>query len=147
MRLNDNRGWPLNPATKKTKQTKKRALGLLWIKFHKPAVRAGPKWTLSPTMTLFYQSNCVLHTGPLMLERRSYNDERWKSWRRFKGDQLMDCKTRVQNNTQHQRSEVAGIICTACTWEDCDSYAEREPSRAASCSAMLMGLSFCPTCL
>lgn len=87
-----------------TLQQKKRALGLLWIKFHKPAVRAGPEWTLSPTIPLFYQYNCVLHLGPLMLERMSYNDERWRSWRLFKGDKVMDKSTK--QHTQHHRSEA-----------------------------------------
>lgn len=63
-------------------------------------------------MTLFYQYNCVLHLGPLMLERRSYNDERWRSWRRFKGDKLMNCKTRAQNNA-HSTTEVRWLVLSA----------------------------------
>lgn len=92
--------------------TKKRALGLLWIKFHKPAVRAGPEWTLSPTIPLFYQYNCVLHLGPLMLERRSFSDERWRSWRLFKGDKVVDCKTREQNNA-HSTTELRRLVLSA----------------------------------
>lgn len=75
--------------------------------------------------SLIFSAQLRSSLGPVTLERRSYDDERWRRWRLFKGDKVMDCKTRAQNDAQHHRTEAAGIICTACTWEDRDSYPER----------------------
>lgn len=127
-----------------TLQQKKRALGLLWIKFHKPAVRAGPEWTLSPTIPLFYQYNCVLHCVLWC----------WSGWATMMNDggaggssKVIKSWTRAQNNT-HSTTEVRRwYYLHSVHVGRRDSYPETEPSRAASCSAMLMGLSFCPTCL